>query len=320
MLKFLIICLVVCCATSAPQNYENQDSFLDRSKWNEERLNRVQIERNIRIVGGSSAQPNQFQHAVALFLKLVNSDSFCGGSIIHPNFIVTAAHCLDDLIEIEVYAGVTNINRGTPPYRAIVPRSDTRQHDTYNRATLRDDIGLVCVRQAIPRTPVMRPVALPSSNLARNSLANQTPFIIGWGRTSDGEFNAQLTSCRLLLIRFYLQRVKVSPTPSNLSNCPSCLIKAVSISTTRCTSTLYRPITFAFLEIVGRLVMVREKNPENVDNFLISIFRYQVTVEEVLRSFKMVCIRWWASSVLEVTRVKKDIQLFWYALQPISIG
>lgn len=208
MLKFLILCLFVCSTTSAPQVYENQERIVDRTGWNEERMNRIQLDRNIRIVGGSTAQPNQFQHAVALFLTLVNGDSFCGGSIIHPAYIVTAAHCLDDLIEIEVYAGITNINRGPPPYRAIVPRSDTIQHNNYDRNTLRNDIGLVCTRNPIPRTSAMRPVALPPRAMARNSLLRESPFIIGWGRTADGEFATKLMSFQVLLIKIFFIAVQ----------------------------------------------------------------------------------------------------------------
>lgn len=50
------------------------------------------IERNLRIVGGNPARPGQFPHAVALILHLTqNRESFCGGSIIHPAYILTVS-------------------------------------------------------------------------------------------------------------------------------------------------------------------------------------------------------------------------------------
>lgn len=50
------------------------------------------IDRNLRIVGGLPARAGQFPHAVALILHLTqNRESFCGGSIIHPAYILTVS-------------------------------------------------------------------------------------------------------------------------------------------------------------------------------------------------------------------------------------
>lgn len=56
----------------------------------------LEIDRNLRIVGGLVARNAQFPHAAALVLHLTRTrnPSFCGGNIIHPNYILTAAHCL----------------------------------------------------------------------------------------------------------------------------------------------------------------------------------------------------------------------------------
>lgn len=50
----------------------------------------IEIDRNLRIVGGAVARVGQFPHAVALILHLTKSrSSFCGGSIISSRFIIT---------------------------------------------------------------------------------------------------------------------------------------------------------------------------------------------------------------------------------------
>ena len=87
------------------------------------------------------------------------------------------------MIEIEVFAGITNLN-GPYAYQAIVSKIDTLQHQSYDRNTLHNDIGLVCLRQPIPRTPSMRPIALPSR---RSNPRGQSRSIIGFGISSDGE-------------------------------------------------------------------------------------------------------------------------------------
>lgn len=48
------------------------------------------FDRDLRIVGGSVARTAQFPHAVALVLHLtLQRSSFCGGSIIHPTYVLT---------------------------------------------------------------------------------------------------------------------------------------------------------------------------------------------------------------------------------------
>jgi secreted trypsin-like serine protease len=52
----------------------------------------MKIERDLRIVGGTTSRPHQFPHAVALVLHLrENLSSFCGGSIIHVNYVLTVS-------------------------------------------------------------------------------------------------------------------------------------------------------------------------------------------------------------------------------------
>ncbi|KAF7274910.1 hypothetical protein GWI33_012427 [Rhynchophorus ferrugineus] len=48
-----------------------------------------------RIIGGSEATPNSHPYQVALFIQFPQGRSFCGGSIISENYILTAAHCMD---------------------------------------------------------------------------------------------------------------------------------------------------------------------------------------------------------------------------------
>lgn len=51
-----------------------------------------EMDRNMRIVGGTVARVAQFPHAVALALHLTfTRSSFCGGSIIHPSYVLTVS-------------------------------------------------------------------------------------------------------------------------------------------------------------------------------------------------------------------------------------
>ena len=48
-----------------------------------------------RIVGGTNAQPGSWPWQVLLDFKLDKDPNWCGGSILTPYWIVSAAHCFD---------------------------------------------------------------------------------------------------------------------------------------------------------------------------------------------------------------------------------
>lgn len=51
---------------------------------------------NGRIVGGGEAERHQFPYQVGLVLHLSNGNGWCGGSLVSKNYVMTAAHCVDD--------------------------------------------------------------------------------------------------------------------------------------------------------------------------------------------------------------------------------
>lgn len=49
-----------------------------------------------RIIGGTIATPNQFPYQAGILLRLPKKRAWCGGSIISVEYILTAAHCIDE--------------------------------------------------------------------------------------------------------------------------------------------------------------------------------------------------------------------------------
>jgi Trypsin len=98
-----------------------------------------------------------------------------------------AAHCLDDVTQIEVRMGVSTLFQ-TPQHQQLVQARDIRPHPQYNRDTLINDIGLIYVQQRIPFTNLVQPIALPSMSQENNRFVGDGATIIGWGKWgNEGE-------------------------------------------------------------------------------------------------------------------------------------
>ena len=64
-----------------------------------------------RITNGEQAAVGQFPYQVGLSLTIsALSASWCGGSVISRDFVMTAAHCVDGVSKATIYYGATKRN------------------------------------------------------------------------------------------------------------------------------------------------------------------------------------------------------------------
>ncbi|CAF1402023.1 unnamed protein product [Adineta steineri] len=149
--------------------------------------NKVNI--NSRIVGGETAASHSWAWAVSLRKPSVGH--FCGGTIISPHYILTAAHCLEgvSLSRITITAAVgTDTLYDSEGQRVIA--SNIYMHPRWNTVTKENDIAIIKLKNAIsfggsniaklclPAISVFDATSFPSPNT--NLVA------IGWGSTITG--------------------------------------------------------------------------------------------------------------------------------------
>jgi secreted trypsin-like serine protease len=133
-----------------------------------------------RIIGGHEAEPGAYPWMVALVHAQSPSDfqgQFCAGTLIHPRYVLTAAHCVESMIMTpNAVVAVLGKHRLTDIGGERIPIEDIILHPNYDPFTSDSDIALLRLAQESSQTPIQ--VAQRFTNLVQNG---KLATAIGWG-------------------------------------------------------------------------------------------------------------------------------------------
>lgn len=133
-----------------------------------------------RVVGGTPAPFVPHQAVLR-----VNGALTCGGSLIHPRWVLTAAHCVavPRLDRVAVGLGSTSMAEAFAA-GTVVPGSAVRIHPDFVRLTYENDLALVRLPSPVRFASVR--VADTTDAAAGAYLADRTYRVSGWGRLAAG--------------------------------------------------------------------------------------------------------------------------------------
>ncbi|KAL3275028.1 hypothetical protein HHI36_019800 [Cryptolaemus montrouzieri] len=135
-----------------------------------------------RIIGGGEAIPHAYPYQVGLSIN--NGISFCGGTLISINYVITAAHCGVVISEVEVILGAHNITEHEKT-QVRLKGIDVIIHEQYDASLYRNDIALIKLNQSVTLSYAIQTVQLPSFSQAQQTYENLFTLVTGWGLVKD---------------------------------------------------------------------------------------------------------------------------------------
>nr|XP_045005941.1 chymotrypsin-C [Jaculus jaculus] len=134
-----------------------------------------------RVVGGDDAVPHSWPWQVSLqYLKDDRWGHTCGGTLIADNFVLTAAHCINDALTYRVGLGKNNLTVEDEEGALYVGVDTIYVHEKWNPLLVHNDIALIKLAEPVELSDTIQVACLPEEG---SVLPQDYPcYVTGWGR------------------------------------------------------------------------------------------------------------------------------------------
>ncbi|XP_071519670.1 uncharacterized protein [Panulirus ornatus] len=143
----------------------------------------------LRIIGGREARKGEWPWQVAILNRF--KETFCGGTLIAPRWILTAAHC----IRKRLYVRLAEHDLRAYDSREIEMRVEQAfEHPEYDVETIEHDLALLKLPRAVRYNKYVRSACLPRRETPPP--ARSKCVIAGWGKERETHiFGSDVLNC-----------------------------------------------------------------------------------------------------------------------------
>ncbi|XP_013192240.2 brachyurin [Amyelois transitella] len=144
-----------------------------------------------RIIGGAITEQNSRPFQVALYLRVGTTGElgFCGGALVHQEWVLTAAHCCyhNGLLvdNVQAILGAHSLYDRYENGRRIVNVDEVVIHEDFDPDTFANDLALLRLANVLQLTETINVVRLPYLSVSSFNFAGQGATASGWGIAAE---------------------------------------------------------------------------------------------------------------------------------------